>query len=135
MLGAAYFLPLLLSPLISILLTMPLYKLGHELSGRLGIIKQSCVCIAPGNFVPVAAFAEANAPPRAGDASKARRWPSERRRIAWTSTTVRCWESPRRRLIDIVHYVSAAAVSFARGLNDGPKIIGLLFVVKVWTFG
>jgi len=35
-----------------------------------------------------------------------------------------------QKLIDGVHYLSAAAVSFARGLNDTPKIVGLLLVVK-----
>ena len=33
-------------------------------------------------------------------------------------------------LVDAVHYASGAAVSFARGLNDTPKIVGLLLVVK-----
>jgi inorganic phosphate transporter, PiT family len=40
------------------------------------------------------------------------------------------WRITAQRLIDNVHYVSAAAVSFARGLNDGPKIVGLLLVMK-----
>jgi inorganic phosphate transporter, PiT family len=62
-LGSAFFLPLLLSPVISILLTMPLYKVGHGLSARFGVTKQSCVCVAPGQFVPVGALAEANVAP------------------------------------------------------------------------
>jgi inorganic phosphate transporter, PiT family len=33
-------------------------------------------------------------------------------------------------VVDGLHYLSAIAVSFARGLNDTPKIIGLLLVVK-----
>jgi inorganic phosphate transporter, PiT family len=45
-LGSAFFLPLLLSPLISILLTMPLYKAAQGLAKRFGITKQSCVCVA-----------------------------------------------------------------------------------------
>lgn len=59
-LGATFFLPLLLSPLISILLTIPLYKMAQGLSARFGITKQSCVCVAPGHFVPAAAFVAAN---------------------------------------------------------------------------
>jgi inorganic phosphate transporter, PiT family len=55
-LGSAFFLPLLLSPVISILLTMPFYKAGHGLSKWFGVRQESCVCVAPGHFVPVAAF-------------------------------------------------------------------------------
>ena len=32
--------------------------------------------------------------------------------------------------VDVLHHSSAAAVSFARGLNDTPKIAGLLLVVQ-----
>jgi PiT family inorganic phosphate transporter len=35
-----------------------------------------------------------------------------------------------QRLLDACHYLSAATVSFARGLNDTPKIAGLLLLVK-----
>ena len=35
-----------------------------------------------------------------------------------------------QRVADGVHYLSAAAVSFARGLNDTPKIVALMLVVK-----
>ena len=46
-LGGAFFLPLLVSPLVSILLTMPLYKLAHSASTKFGISKETCVCIGP----------------------------------------------------------------------------------------
>lgn len=35
-----------------------------------------------------------------------------------------------RKLLDILHYISAGIVSFARGLNDTPKIVGLLIIVN-----
>ncbi|WOV91013.1 MAG: inorganic phosphate transporter [Candidatus Zeuxoniibacter abyssi] len=35
-----------------------------------------------------------------------------------------------QRLIHILHHLSAIAVSFSRGLNDTPKIVGLLIVIK-----
>jgi PiT family inorganic phosphate transporter len=35
------------------------------------------------------------------------------------------------RLLDSLHFLSAGAVSFARGLNDTPKIAGLLLVASV----
>jgi inorganic phosphate transporter, PiT family len=33
-------------------------------------------------------------------------------------------------LVDALHHLSAAAISFARGLNDTPKIVALLLVVR-----
>jgi PiT family inorganic phosphate transporter len=129
-LGSAFFLPLLLSPAIAILLTMPLYKIGHGLGVRLGITKESCVCVAPGQFVPVAAFAEANVTP-----VPETRNPGP---LVVVGTAPSCMDKyngsvfglTAQKLIDSVHYASAAAVSFARGLNDGPKIIGLLLVIE-----
>ena len=40
-----------------------------------------------------------------------------------------------RRLLDALHYSSAGAVSFARGLNDTPKIAALLLVGEMVTPG
>jgi PiT family inorganic phosphate transporter len=127
-LGSVFFLPLLLSPVIAILLTMPLYKLAHVVSARLGITKESCVCIAPGRFVPVAQFTGTNASCCAG---------AEQPSIT-VGTAPACMDKyngtalgiTAQKLIDSVHYVSAASVSFARGLNDTPKIVGLLLVLK-----
>jgi PiT family inorganic phosphate transporter len=34
------------------------------------------------------------------------------------------------RMLDFAHYISAGIVSFARGLNDTPKIVGLLLVIN-----
>lgn len=35
-----------------------------------------------------------------------------------------------RKVLDIAHFISAGVVSFARGLNDTPKIVGLLLVIN-----
>jgi inorganic phosphate transporter, PiT family len=44
----------------------------------------------------------------------------------------------RTRTLDTLHFVSAGAASFARGLNDTPKIVALLLVVpafdRQWEF-
>ncbi len=134
MLGSSFFLPLLVSPVLAVLLTMPLYMLAHALSGRLGITKQSCICVAPGKFTPVVAFSEANASLAAID-----RGYGEIRTISVTTGTApECMEKyngavlgiTAQKLVDGVHYVSGAAVSFARGLNDTPKIVGLLLVFE-----
>lgn len=35
-----------------------------------------------------------------------------------------------RRLLDYLHFCSAGVVGFARGLNDTPKIVALLFLIE-----
>lgn len=36
-----------------------------------------------------------------------------------------------QKVLDALHYLSAGIVSFARGLNDTPKIVGLLIIINV----
>jgi len=35
-----------------------------------------------------------------------------------------------QKILDVLHYLSAGVVSFARGLNDTPKIVGLLLIIN-----
>lgn len=129
-LGSTFFLPLLVSPMISVLLTIPLYKLATALRQRANITKEACVCISPGQFVPTVAFASEVAVPHTMTP-----YPS-----VSIGTAPYCMQKyngsvlgvTAQTLIDGVHYLSAAAVSFARGLNDTPKIVGLLFAVKAF---
>lgn len=132
LLGSAFFLPLLLSPLISLLLAMPLYKLAHAAVERLGISRHSCVCVGPSKFVPVSGLAF-----DAGSGSYSQ--PAVTGGVGVTVGTIdECVQKYDGRLLgvtaqglaDSVHYASGAAVSFARGLNDTPKIVALLLVVK-----
>ena len=131
-LGKTFFLPLLLSPLLSLLLTMPLYKLAHESVNRLGLARESCLCIGPNRFVPVAALAIDG---KTGRLSA----PMESGSFGTTLGTIdQCVQKYGGRLfgisaqgvVDSVHYASGIAVSFARGLNDTPKIVALLLVVQ-----
>jgi PiT family inorganic phosphate transporter len=137
-LGSAFFLPLLISPAISILLTMPLYKIAHGLTNRFGITKESCVCVAPGTFVPLAhspaigshQCCALNAPAEAGTAI-----PSIGVSSGYAPDCVDKYRGAvfgvtAQKMIDAMHYASAGAVSFARGLNDTPKLVGLVLVIK-----
>jgi PiT family inorganic phosphate transporter len=135
-LGETFFLPLLVSPVLSLLFAMPLYRLAHEAVGRLGLVKETCICIGPRQFVPVAQFT--------GD--RARQLSRTAAPVAGLAisldTTAACVQRYGGRiagvtaqtLVDVIHFTSGAAVSFARGLNDTPKIVGLLLVVKALDF-
>ena len=131
-LGTAFFLPLLVSPVLAVLLTMPLYRLAHSAVARLGIERQSCVCVGPRQFVPAGSVAFAGAGGLAMPVGGVT-LPSIQ-----TGTAPECVSKYSGRVlgitaqsvIDNLHHLSAAAVSFARGLNDTPKIAGLLLALK-----
>ena len=137
-LGSAFLLPLLAGPVVSVLLTMPLYKLASSFRERFGITKKSCVCIAPGQFVTAAAFAASGGALASTSGQSGSILPSV---SISAGTAPACMDKyngsvlgvTAQSLIDGLHYFSAAAVSFARGLNDTPKIVGLLFAVKAFN--
>ena len=132
-LGAGFFLPLLLGPALAVLLTIPLYRGSGALASRLGIQRESCVCIGAGQFVPVrhlqlGAAMQRYSLPAAAPAGVA---------VA-VGTLPNCVEKYGGRLLGVsaqslvngLHFLSAGVVSFARGLNDTPKIVGLILVVE-----
>ncbi|MGI9403360.1 MAG: inorganic phosphate transporter [Hyphomicrobium sp.] len=129
-LGGVFLLPLLLSPLIAVLLTMPFYKIAHTVTSTLGIEKESCICVGPSQFVPVpqlsgdaTAYAQAEAPGGVSLTIADQKDCVDKYNGHFLGVSTQC-------VVDSAHYLSACAVSFARGLNDTPKIVGLLLVVK-----
>lgn len=133
-LGSSFFLPLLVSPMLAVLMTMPLYMMATRFVTRVGIERQSCLCVTPGEFVVAGPIAFAGAVPvRAGPSGS----PHKATAIS-TGTAPDCVSKYNGRvfgvtaqmLVDRLHYLSAATLSFARGLNDTPKIAGLLLSLK-----
>ena len=122
-LGDTFLLPLLVSPLLAIALSGGVYPLLRALRQRLGITVETCVCI--GNEI-VGVVPGVQTPERALQA------------IALPSITTGVEPVCRTRyrgpaagvnaaqLLDSSHFLSAGVVSFARGLNDTPKIAALL---------
>ena len=134
-LGSAFFLPLLVSPVISILLTMPLYKIAHALTLRLGITKESCICIAPGQFAPALAAPSDACCAEAMSCGAGAALPILDVSVGQAPACVEKYSGAvfgltAQKLIDAMHYVSAFAVSFARSLNDTPKIVAPMLVIK-----
>lgn len=124
-LGKSYFVPLLLSPLIAIVLGLSVYSLLHYSRDALGIKKAWCVCL--GNrqeLVPVGSeqlFAQTN------ELSIDTIENCERHYVG------SFWGIDCQKLVDVCHFLSAGAVSFARGLNDTPKIVALLLTVTAFS--
>ena len=129
-LGVAFLTPLVLGPLLAVMLTVPCYRMLRGLAEKLGIRRESCICAGPAQLEPIRlrgagarSLAVAAAPPAPG----------------FTVGTVGECQSryggtllgvSGQSLVDSLHYLSAGAVSFARGLNDTPKIVGLMLAAQ-----
>jgi len=124
-LGQGFVLPLLLSPLLAVSLTALLYPFLRRVRERAGIDRQTCVCIGPevlhtvpGHLAPAQAAALTT--------EYRLRVDSEANcRLRYVGEFIGL---PANRLLDAAHLCAGGAVSFARGLNDTPKIAALLLV-------
>ena len=130
-LGKSFFIPLLLSPLIAMVLGPILYSLLHFSRTTLNIEKAWCVCV--GNkqeLIPITS----------GEINTGNLSTVSTPEIA-IDTPENCsqryvgsfWGIDSHKLVDACHFLSAGAVSFARGLNDTPKIVALLLTVTAFS--
>ena len=129
-LGKGFVLPLLLSPLLAIVIAGILYILFHALRVATGTSKEWCICVGAEEKVV--------AMPQPSSVLALRS-------VASTITlSIDEQENCRERyagsflgigsqqLMDAAHFFSAGTVSFARGLNDTPKIVALLLLSKAF---
>lgn len=127
-LGRAFVLPLLLSPLVAVLLGALLYALCRRLRQRAGITKETCLCLGQEPVLQPAggALAAAQVLPVALPHLTVRvaTEPHCQERYAGHFLGIRCQQA-----MDAAHFLSAGAVGFARGLNDTPKIAALLLLL------
>jgi inorganic phosphate transporter, PiT family len=126
---ASFAAPLLVSPLLAIVATTLVYPVFRTFRLRLGVNSQPCVCIgtqvlelAPGcDAVHMEAFRERIAITY-GEAATCR--------TAYSGAVLGI---EAEKSLNTLHFMSAGAVSFARGLNDTPKIAALLLVMPQVT--
>jgi PiT family inorganic phosphate transporter len=126
-LAGDFFLPLLLSPVIAIVVTSIVYLAAHAARKALGVTTQSCFCVGTEVIEVVPAMHGSAVVERIENLT------------AQMGNAVTCRSRYQARflgigvgpLFDQLHYLSAGAVSFARGLNDTPKIAALLLIVPV----
>src|SRR3989338_3340353 len=127
-LGGKFFAPLLFSPVIAALLTLIIYPFFKQVRIGLGIERQMCLCVG-GNAETVCVQNNGTAVLKSTG-------------IALTVDQLKNCQQvyfgkilgfDSQYVLDKFHFVSAGAVSFARGLNDTPKIVALLSVVNVFS--
>lgn len=128
-LGKAFFLPLLLSPLLAVILGASLYLAFRWLRLRLGITKEWCICVGEElRLVPMpqpssVLILQATAPALTASVDEQSQCAQ---RYAGHFRGIGCQQA-----MDAAHFLSAGVVSFARGLNDTPKIAALLLVLPL----
>lgn len=129
-LGTSFALPLVLSPLLSLLLTATLYTSLRWARLQLGVTEQTCVCV--GGVEQVAAFVPGGAAVRLATGLVVSVDSLERceRRYAGT---VLGWQA--QTLLNRLHVLTAGAVGFARGLNDTPKVVALVVAAQLLGVG
>ena len=125
-LGQTFFLPLAVSPFLSFALTSLLYPAFRFLRTRLGVEREMCVCVENGAMDVVDVRPDGTAVLRRSGTTLA---------IGQLSHCVQRYQGQvfgidSQWILDRLHYISAGAVSIARGMNDTPKIVALLVAAK-----
>lgn len=124
-LGRLFVLPLVFTPVTSMFLAVALYPALSRARRRLGLTSTTCVCL--GNVVEEVhirpdgslALARTGVVLEVAEASECR-----------TRYEGRALGVEAGPALDAIHYLSAGAVGFARGLNDTPKVVALLVAAQ-----
>lgn len=132
-LGTGFFAPLLAGPILAIFLTVPFYMGLRTFAGTPGIRRESCVCVGARQFVSlrqlqIAGNVRPYATPVSGRANVDVTFGNKNDCIDRYGGNL--FGISGQSLVNSLHYLSAGTVSFARGLNDTPKIVGLLLAVN-----
>ena len=132
-LGKGFVTPLLLSPVLAVGVAAILYGIFHALRHVLRIPKEWCLCVGSKECVV--------AMPAGASMFALRSLPMPCLTLAEGETVSSCQERyvgavvgiDAQKVVDAGHFLSAGIVSFARGLNDTPKVAALLLLVKWLT--
>ncbi len=127
MLGGAFVLPLLTSPLLAFVATAVVYPVAHHVRVSLGISRDSCLCI--GTCVVTAPEIHACSSPAIGLTGTRLMesvGPHENCREPYSGAVLGL---SVQRTATTIHWGSALAVAFARGLQDGAKITGIALLL------
>ena len=130
-----FLIPLLLSPLVGAMLAGGAYRILHRLRLAMGVNEETCICVGESRaWVPVRKLAGA-----------AECGPSMGSGVPGVSVHIGREDECRQRyqgqvlgvsaasLLDTAHGISASLTSFARGMNDAPKLAAILIGITAWS--
>jgi PiT family inorganic phosphate transporter len=124
-LGKSFLLPLMISPVLAVGIGGVTYLLFRWVRLRSGVTKETCVCVGVEEQVlpnpqPSGLMAAQKLPQLSVSVGP--------RSVCRQRYAGQVLGLDAARLVDVSHFISAGGVSFARGLNDTPKIAALLLV-------
>jgi PiT family inorganic phosphate transporter len=123
-LGSSFLLPLVASPLCAAAVVAVAYPLLRRARARMGVEHDTCVCVvSESGLVPLGTGPTLRAAVAVSPALTTVVAPKE---VCMTRYRGRVMGIDAGKTLDLLHYGSGAAVSFARGLNDTPKIAALM---------
>lgn len=122
-LGEKFLLPLLASPFLALMISSGLSTIASRFPLAFGIPRDACMCAGREKLIALAS-----------EGSDVKFVEVENYPSATLGTSVECLKRygdhsihlNTRAVVDQLHYFSAGAVSFARGLNDTPKVAALM---------
>jgi inorganic phosphate transporter, PiT family len=127
-LGEGFVLPLLLSPVLAIVIAGTFYILFRALRIATGVTKEWCVCVgAEEKVIAMPQPSSVFALPSVGSTITLSVDEEENCRERYAGSFLGIGA---QQMMDAGHFLSAGTVSFARGLNDTPKIVVLLLLWK-----
>ncbi|MGM5469515.1 inorganic phosphate transporter [Flavobacteriaceae bacterium LMO-SS05] len=123
-LESSFLYPLIVSPLIAAVLSLFVYLFFKFVRIKSGIKKSSCICVYEKSD-----GLQSNQTHMALDMTSSVELSTCKYHDV-ESYTGRVLGISSQQIIDKLHYLSSGIVSFARGLNDTPKIVGLLLIIN-----
>lgn len=120
-----FLVPLIVSPLMAAILSLLLYIIFRFVRKKLNITKNSGVYIDQQQDTETLSVSAHNMSAI----------PATKVTTSVSHTKVETYNGKllgitAQKILDNLHYLSAGVVSFARGLNDTPKIVGLLLIIN-----
>ncbi|MDP6502571.1 MAG: anion permease [Planctomycetota bacterium] len=130
-LGKSFVLPLLFSPLVAVGLAAILYMIFRSARLKLRVTKEMCVCVGETlELVPLTQLSSNTSEAAVEGGRLSASVASEEECVERYSGEVMGVNT--QKALDGLHFVSAGLVSFARGLNDTPKIAAILLAVSAF---
>lgn len=128
-LGNTFLIPLIVSPLVALFLSMAAYVILSKVRIAIGITKETCFCVVDECEVTTNPSFNNETVILDTEVYKTIVMGTNQECITKYNGTI--FGIGAQTILDYAHYISSGVVSFARGLNDTPKIVGLLLVIKV----
>ncbi|MGL1904201.1 MAG: inorganic phosphate transporter [Fibrobacterales bacterium] len=129
---SVFLFPLIVSPIMAAVVSLSIYLIIKKVRAlkkhSTEVASNDCLCVGTGPSITSsgggnALFFNESTPTLSYGSHAECAVPSEGTRLAITEESV----------LRFFHFISAGVVSFARGLNDTPKIVGLLLIVNAFN--